>query len=348
MELFHQIAISGRFQKWSSSFSTDPLSGEVVTPGLDSIDKVLIQFITAEYDEICTAEQARQIVSQIPAVATTIMQVDGADHKTLMRTSTPEFVQGMVDQLEYSPCAPPKTVTPPSVSNQSYTITDRNAPDYTVQSFTVEPDFCAARTEVEVSPLASGKSAVTVSDDKKTFSFFYDDDLEPLGQTQTVTISSIVKSDKPGTPDTVTKTSFDLSFKNPCEDAAFITMTPTPQTDPRSDDYSGDAFSFTYNPFIVEPAFCDVQVSCRSVQGPSDALSCQELYDGETLTWLFTPENVVNDNVVPGDYVYTYDVTVGPVTESFEVTVTLIDPCNNPSITEPITAPMEYTITDYE
>ena len=42
MELFHQIAISGRFQKWSPSFSTDPLSGEVVTPGLESIDKVLI------------------------------------------------------------------------------------------------------------------------------------------------------------------------------------------------------------------------------------------------------------------------------------------------------------------
>lgn len=180
----------------------------------------------------------------------------------------------------------------------------------------MEPDFCGATTEVEVSPLANGKSAITVSDDQKTFSFFYDDDLSPIGQTQTVTVSHIVKSDKAGTPDFVTKTGFDLSFKNPCEDAAFIKLTPTSQTSPASDEYSGDVISFEYNPFEVEPAFCNMEVSCRSVQGPSNALDCKQLENNE-LTWLFTPEDVVNDNVLPGEYVYTYDVTVGPVTESF-------------------------------
>lgn len=226
-------------------------------------------------------------------------------------------MKGLRQQIEYSPCAPPKKVTKPSdVSNQSYTITDKNAAPYTIGSFSVEPDFCGATTEVEVSPLANGKSAITVSDDQKTFSFFYDDDLSPIGQTQTVTVSHIVKSDKAGTPDFVTKTGFDLSFKNPCEDAAFIKLTPTSQTSPASDEYSGDVISFEYNPFEVEPAFCNMEVSCRSVQGPSNALDCKQLENNE-LTWLFTPEDVVNDNVLPGEYVYTYDVTVGPVTESF-------------------------------
>ncbi len=156
-----------------------------------------------------------------------------------------------------------------------------------------------------------------------------------------------MKSDKGSEWDWKSTAEFELFFKNPCEDAAFINMTPTAQTSPEADNYSGDAITFEYNPFKVEPSYCDAQVSCRSVQGPSDALSCQELEDGK-LTWLFNPQDVVDQNLLPGEYTYTYDVTVGPVTESFEVTLTLVDPCESPQIVEPIAPQMEYTVTDNE
>lgn len=38
-------------------------------------------------------------------------------------------------------------------------------------------------------------------------------------------------------------------------------------------------------------------------------------------------------NVPPGEYEFTYDVMTGPdVVEQFTVTLTLVDPCINPTI----------------
>ena len=56
MELFYQVSIAGEFVRWSPTFATDPNSNEKVEPGLDSIDKLLIQFIVGENDEVCTVE----------------------------------------------------------------------------------------------------------------------------------------------------------------------------------------------------------------------------------------------------------------------------------------------------
>ena len=74
------------------------------------------------------------------------------------------------------------------------------------------------------------------------------------------------------------------------------------------------------------------------------------------LTWNFTPENYHVDNLSPGNYVYTFDVSTGTtdvstgsttaLTKSFTVTVTLIDPCITPTVTQPTTGPQTYTITN--
>ena len=47
---------------------------------------------------------------------------------------------------------------------------------------------------------------------------------------------------------------------------------------------------------------------------------------------------------------FTYDVTVSEgdadLTQSFDVTITIIDPCANPSVTLPNSQYVTYTITD--
>ena len=83
---------------------------------------------------------------------------------------------------------------------------------------------------------------------------------------------------------------FDLTFMNPCIDTQFVTLTPTTQTTSLQDTYSSSDVVFTYNPFTVEPSFCEMTVSCNDVSGPSNLLSCKELSDGK-LTWNFTPND---------------------------------------------------------
>ena len=52
----------------------------------------------------------------------------------------------------------------------------------------------------------------------------------------------------------------------------------------------------------------------------------------------------------PGSYTVTYDVTASDgdadLTESFDVVITLVDPCANLAITVPDSQTVEYTITD--
>ena len=91
------------------------------------------------------------------------------------------------------------------------------------------------------------------------------------------------------------------------------------------DTYSETDIVFTYDPFSVEPSFCEMTVECVSVAGTSALLTCQELTDGK-LTWNFTPDNYHIDKLAPGDYIYTFDVSTGPtpeLTKQFTVTVTL-------------------------
>jgi hypothetical protein len=143
---------------------------------------------------------------------------------------------------------------------------------------------------------------------------------------------------------------YDLEFLDPCTDIQFVTLSSKPQMTLDPDNYSSADVVFTYNPFTVEPSFCEMTVECVDVVGPSSVLECQEITSGK-LTWNFTPDNYHIDKLTPGDYVYTFDVSTGPtpeLTKQFTVTVTLQDPCITPIVTEPTTAPQSHTITDYE
>jgi hypothetical protein len=80
-------------------------------------------------------------------------------------------------------------------------------------------------------------------------------------------------------------------------------------------------------------------VTCKSVAPADGDLSCQEVKPNGQIVWNFTPEDYTDRVVAPGTYVFTYEVTAAggdeDLTVTFDVTITLIDPCVNPSFTVP-------------
>ena len=64
LELFDQIAITGRFQEYNPDFATAiDKTAPLVEPGLDSIDQVPLQFIMAADDMVCTTAQATDLMN---------------------------------------------------------------------------------------------------------------------------------------------------------------------------------------------------------------------------------------------------------------------------------------------
>jgi len=158
-----------------------------------------------------------------------------------------------------------------------------------------------------------------------------------------------VKSDKNNFPDFVTSESFDVFFEDPCLSEEYISLSLPmgyrEEPSPAPNSYDGSLITFNYVDYEVYPP-CGVETTCVSVSGPSDALDCREIVDGK-VTWMFKPEDV-QKGVIPGDYIYTYEVKSGPKKEYFKIKLTLVDPCLTPDVTAPLTTPMEYTITDYD
>ena len=91
-----------------------------------------------------------------------------------------------LDQLEKTttfkltlldPCNPPASLLPPSTVNQQYTLTDTEAPTYTIGQFTVEPDFCPYFYTWEITNLEqvnSGAPISAITQNGVVFSFRYD------------------------------------------------------------------------------------------------------------------------------------------------------------------------------
>jgi hypothetical protein len=113
----------------------------------------------------------------------------------------------------------------PQLNNQVYILTDDSKPSYTVADFSISPDYCPFTYDVVIQPLNSdGDSAVThETNSDKTFEFFYNKDLEPLGKSQTVTVTATSTS-KHGTNSDSKELvrSFEVTFKNPCIDERFV------------------------------------------------------------------------------------------------------------------------------
>lgn len=92
-------------------------------------------------------------------------------------------------------CDPPTSITPSSVENQSYTISDTPY-TYPVSAFTVVPSFCEVDYVATKTDFFDSTSAVTIQASQLDFDIDYISSLDPvtLDQKQTVTITATSKT----------------------------------------------------------------------------------------------------------------------------------------------------------
>lgn len=70
VEYFSQMAMSGRFQEFIPDFeNATSVESALIEPGLDSIDKVPVQFIMAASDTSCPIANARRLALEIKTMA---------------------------------------------------------------------------------------------------------------------------------------------------------------------------------------------------------------------------------------------------------------------------------------
>jgi len=74
----------------------------------------MIQAVVGREDELCSVDQVKDLVKQIPSSPyNSILEVEKGDRATFLSSNTPKFMEGLINQIEYWPCAPPKEVTEP-------------------------------------------------------------------------------------------------------------------------------------------------------------------------------------------------------------------------------------------
>ena len=117
---------------------------------------------------------------------------------TVATTDVTESTRTAEVLLEFiDPCDPPLAIYGPVLTNQVYTLTDDSKAPYTVPDFVVSPSFCKVEYTYTKTDLLAGDSAVELTaDTDKTFEFFYNKDLAPLSQVQTVTVTATSTSDQ--------------------------------------------------------------------------------------------------------------------------------------------------------
>ena len=78
-------------------------------------------------------------------------------------------------------------------------------------------------------------------------------------------------------------------------------------------------------------------MACAGISGPSSQLACDQYQpnDANEVSLVFTESDYVGGLLTPGDYVFTYDVSIQTRYASFSFTVTLIDSCGSATLTSP-------------
>ena len=82
----------------------------------------------------------------------------------------------------------------------------------------------------------------------------------------------------------------------------------------------------------MTPVECPVSTSCKSWSPFVSGLSCQEIDPKtNTVTWNFNENDYTDGSVRPGTYTFVYEVSSveGVPLETFNVVLTVSDPCEN-------------------
>ena len=255
------------------------------------------------------------------------------------------------------PCDPPQSITPPTLEDKTYYPLDTNFPTYTIGEFQIDPVFCEFDVTYSTSPLSNPiigapNTAITqgTGANVRDFDVEYLQEIDPISQTQTTTVTATSKTlyTQNNSAETATAT-WVLNFADPCASADKITITDPGQTNPDAFNYDGSTKAFNYAQHTYSPDWCDFSVSCARVEGPSSYLDCtnNDLVPDSSTSWTFDG-NDYQAGLTPGEYTYYYTVTVGAKTIEFPVVLTVNDPCVAPNvqITKPTEETIEYFITN--
>ena len=92
-----------------------------------------------------------------------------------------------------------------------------------------------------------------------------------------------------------------------------------------------------------------MSTSCKSFSPFVAGLSCQEIDpDTNTVTWNFTENDYTDGSVPPGTYTFVYEVSSveGVPLETFNVVLTVTDPCENETIAYGDLSDIQFTISE--
>ena len=238
-----------------------------------------------------TADPARyQDGSLTPGTFT--VQICGTVNLALAGDDNKEVCKDVTIVVE-DPCNPPVSLTSQGLVNQTYVITHATQ-TYTHAAFVADPAYCEIEYTYSQTTFTNdnGAQASAISPATATtstpqqFSIYYDADespVKPSAQKQVVTVAAQAYSKYDSSHKASTVDLFELTFDTPCNKPSYTTVTATAQTSPGSDKYTGTPIVFTYNPFIVEPSFCVLTVTCESVStvnGGDGHVSCLDLVNG--------------------------------------------------------------------
>lgn len=107
-------------------------------------------------------------------------------------------------------------------------VTDKNAPDYTHADWTIVPSYCPVDYTYAYAPAEILPGVTAISQSGKTFSFKLDQELSDYNTAEQVTTitgtSNSIYNPSPNTKNDAK--SFKLTFKDPCLENGFVTITP--------------------------------------------------------------------------------------------------------------------------
>ena len=111
-----QIAVEQEFIEFGDDYRKTATNRTVtpVTPGMNSIDKVPIQYIAAQNDTVCLSSDARDLNTTIPS-SQKYTEIPDASHEYFaFYANTPEFMQILTNEIEWTKPVP---YTPSGASN---------------------------------------------------------------------------------------------------------------------------------------------------------------------------------------------------------------------------------------
>ena len=147
-----------------------------------------------------------------------------------------------------------KSVTPSSLTDQSYTITGA-ALTYQVPEFTSDPAWCAITYEYSLSDEALA-SAISYDSNLRTFTFESSNDLTLSGDNfidYTITITATAGIDTPVSD----SASFNIQVKNPCIDESYVQINAPTLADQTYSLYSpSETFKLTASTTSTAHSLC--------------------------------------------------------------------------------------------